>query len=907
VIALAVGLLALATPATAAPASPAVVGTVTAPGAGDVGANLQLESLSWAAEVQADQAKAPGDGSKRNLAFDRKYQTTIVPVLDTTSTERGYVRLKNSWGQCLGWYFWFGGNNLTDESWQNCQNDRKQLFQLVPLQETPSENAAAQSDRSFAIVSVVSREQGKAQCFYSKLNGLHGEKGNDRWRIHQHYTPPRGFVDCDNRTTLAAPSNWFTPSNPYTWDISLQHSAFTVVGDEHRTNRYAAWSHVLGLAIAGGSTSCAASVGRNCAVKVAGRSDFLNPYDDAVTTSSPTLAMPIGCGAPLASGGVVSHMNSGETPVRLEFSSETSAKHSSSFDWFLDGSAELALEGGPGEIFAKKKVKFTVNGGVKFGETYETAKNDQQKFSQDIPPKTFFMVAWTAQVMPVTGVWRFGSDTGLSPMWTAPVGVTVPIAVPGENPLVSRTIHASKEKSCTAGPAATLGPDPATVPNVALAASGSTCAAAVPLTSANRSQVTAGATLCALPGDWRIPTPTGGGSSAPDFAYQWFYVDGDRHVNITGATRSALSLTGSMVGRTLGYQIVETGDRYRLDSDPVDLTNLATVVVSAPAATGEIVNLAGRAMGAVGEPLSQSLLADSDLDGSEDVASEHTFAVIDAATLPAGLTLSADGMLTGTPEREGRYEVTVRATGTDTSDHVVVITINGRNTTFARESALTATVGDDVSLPLVADPGDGMALRVSGDLPEGLVLDTATGVLHGTAVSGGSWTFSLVDDEPVSPTEQRFTMSVRDVSSRAGLAGAIHVMVGEPFSVRPVLLGTAPFLGFEAPPVFTSADGSAVPATDAVEGLVLNADTGALSGTASLPGTITVSLAELGAAWDSDAVPVTIVVDPVGLTELARTGADSDLAPAATTGIATLLAGVLALVLVALRRRSRLR
>ncbi|MEU8658586.1 S8 family serine peptidase [Actinoplanes philippinensis] len=120
---------------------------------------------------------------------------------------------------------------------------------------------------------------------------------------------------------------------------------------------------------------------------------------------------------------------------------------------------------------------------------------------------------------------------------------------------------------------------------------------------------------------------------------------------------------------------------------------------------------------------------------------------VDSGTLPAGLSLSAAGVISGTPEKPGRYTVTVRFT-----DYVpqavtkrVVIPV------VASTPMITTEVLPDliVEVPFeqwfeVAGGRDGVWTLDSGELPAGLTL-TADGLLSGvpTGPAGVSWTFTI--------------------------------------------------------------------------------------------------------------------------------------------------------------------
>ena len=121
-----------------------------------------------------------------------------------------------------------------------------------------------------------------------------------------------------------------------------------------------------------------------------------------------------------------------------------------------------------------------------------------------------------------------------------------------------------------------------------------------------------------------------------------------------------------------------------------------------------------------------------------------TFAVSDGS-LPTGLSLSSDGLLSGTPTATGTFVFSIDATnasGTVTEGPFTLTVVDPPAITSGTPPA-TAVVGDAFSFTFTASgiPGPNFS-KASGSLPIGLVLD-ADGNLHGTPTAAGSFTFSV--------------------------------------------------------------------------------------------------------------------------------------------------------------------
>lgn len=147
-----------------------------------------------------------------------------------------------------------------------------------------------------------------------------------------------------------------------------------------------------------------------------------------------------------------------------------------------------------------------------------------------------------------------------------------------------------------------------------------------------------------------------------------------------------------------------------------------------------------------------------------------------ASGLPPGLTLSTSGVLSGAPSFSGSYTPVVQLSDSSTPGLVArrsySLSVNSATSlTIATGSALPeATAATTYTLTLSALGGTPPYIwSVIGALPDGLSLNSASGVLSGTPTAAGNFSFTLsVADSTQTSTVIAATLTVASSGGRGG-------------------------------------------------------------------------------------------------------------------------------------------
>jgi hypothetical protein len=201
----------------------------------------------------------------------------------------------------------------------------------------------------------------------------------------------------------------------------------------------------------------------------------------------------------------------------------------------------------------------------------------------------------------------------------------------------------------------------------------------------------------------------------------------------------------------------------------------------------------------------------------------YTFS-ISAGAAPSGLTLSAAGVLSGTPTATGTFNFTAQVadSGAQTSTRAFSVTINPGTLQITTLTLPNSTAGQAYNQTVNATGGTiPYTWSVSvGAIPNGLNLNAATGAITGTPTTPGDFTFTIRNADSGSQIATRqYTVNIAPTSLSLVTASLPSGQVSVAYNQT--LTATGGTLGY----TWSIVNGN-LPA-----GLNLNAATGAITGT----------------------------------------------------------------------------
>ncbi len=189
--------------------------------------------------------------------------------------------------------------------------------------------------------------------------------------------------------------------------------------------------------------------------------------------------------------------------------------------------------------------------------------------------------------------------------------------------------------------------------------------------------------------------------------------------------------TASSVTTTTTYNLTVTSFNGCISTSNVPVTVDPLITVTNP----------GTTTGTTGTPFSQTFTQTGAVGGA-------TF-TINSGTLPTGLSLSATGVLSGTPTQTGSFPITIKVTSGNGcigigASYTLVISSGCAAITVTNPVTTTGTAGVAFSQTFTQTGAVGGATFTinTGTLPTGLTL-SAAGVLSGTATQTGSFPITV--------------------------------------------------------------------------------------------------------------------------------------------------------------------
>jgi hypothetical protein len=250
-----------------------------------------------------------------------------------------------------------------------------------------------------------------------------------------------------------------------------------------------------------------------------------------------------------------------------------------------------------------------------------------------------------------------------------------------------------------------------------------------------------------------------------------------------------------------------------------------------------------------------------------------------ASTLPTGLTLAANGTLSGTPSGSGAFPIVVTVTdsnGCTGTNPAYTLTITCPAITVTNPGVSTGTAGVAFSQTFTQSGGQGtITWSKTGALPVGITLNSGSGVLSGTTNAAGSFpiTVKATDSNGCFGTSS-YTLTINcqtiTVTNPGVNTGTVDAPFSQTFTVTGIL-GTVSWSETGALPSSTPGRVSALSVSGlaVVTGLTFNSATGVLSGTPTVTGTfpITVKATDTNGCFGTSAYTLTINCQTITVTK----------------------------------------
>lgn len=252
------------------------------------------------------------------------------------------------------------------------------------------------------------------------------------------------------------------------------------------------------------------------------------------------------------------------------------------------------------------------------------------------------------------------------------------------------------------------------------------------------------------------------------------------------------------------------------------------------------ITTAALAAGSVGAPYSQQMTASGGSPG-------YSWSVL-GGSLPAGLSLSINGLISGTPTASGTFPITIQVSDSDGNE-------TSRNFSIAIQSALTITtsslaagnVGVAYTQSMSASGGTPPYHWSAQGLPAGLSMDANSGAISGTPTTTGTSSVSVtLTDQAGAHASKTFSLIV-NAAPVINTTSLPDGTVGVAYS--------AMLSGSGGTGLTWSVSNGSLP-----DGLGLNAQSGAIAGTPTTAGASSFTVQLTNAAGLSATQPLSILI-----------------------------------------------
>ena len=304
--------------------------------------------------------------------------------------------------------------------------------------------------------------------------------------------------------------------------------------------------------------------------------------------------------------------------------------------------------------------------------------------------------------------------------------------------------------------------------------------------------------------------------------YSWSIVNGNLPAGLT------LSPAGQITGTPTAGGNFNFTAAVRDNSSPAQSQTAATSINVATAASSLVITSGNLGSAATGKPYAASLSATGGTPG-------YSWTIVNGS-LPAGLTLSPAGQITGTPTTGGNFNFTAsvrdNSSPAQTQTQATAINVSSSATTLSISAPTfrPATANTPFTGTLSASggtPGYQWSI-VSGSLPSGLSLSATTGAITGTPTSYGRAVFTAQVSDSGSPAQtQTAQASILIAPLPLTILSSTLAQGGTGQAYGDTLKATGGVVGYH----WAIVDGSLPP------GLVLSSTTGAITGTPTATGT----------------------------------------------------------------------